>query len=73
MPIPGRDDCHSFMQRPVIWTHKIYFGRVEIWVDGSSEIIDIVSNALEMSVHGVTCVLVVRFRSKNTFRFCKLT
>ena len=33
----------------------------------SSKIIDIVSYALEMSVHGVTCVFVVHFRSKNTF------
>ena len=35
-------------------------------------IIDIVIYALEMSVNGVTYVLVVHFKSKNTFKVCKL-
>ena len=39
---------------------------------GSSKTIDIVSYALEVSVNGVTCVFVVLFRSKNTFKVCEL-
>ena len=34
--------------------------------------IDIVSNASEVSVNGVTCVFVVHFRSSDTFKVCKL-
>ena len=33
----------------------------------SSKTIDIVSCALKVSVNGVTCVLVVHFRSSDTF------
>ena len=38
----------------------------------SSKTIDIVSYALKVSVYGVTCVLVVLFRTKNTFKDCEL-
>ena len=38
----------------------------------SSKIIDIVSYALEVSVNGVICVIVVHFRSSDTFKVCKL-
>ena len=38
----------------------------------SSEIIDIVSYALEMSANGIPCVFVVHFWLKNTFKVCKL-
>ena len=49
---------------------KTCFGRGEIWLDGwrmskSSQIIDIVSYALEMSVNGITCVFIVHFRFKK--------
>jgi len=51
---------------------KTCFGRVELWVDGwwmgkkrSTKIIDIVSYTLEMSVNGVTFVIVVHFRLKK--------
>ena len=56
-------------------------GRVEIWVDGCwtgktikeqkicSKTIDIVSYALEMSVNGATCVLVVNFRFQTHLKF----
>ena len=37
----------------------------------SSQTIDIVSYALNVSVDGVTCVFVVHFRS-DTFKVCKL-
>ena len=33
--------------------------------------IDIVRYALEVSVNCVTCVFVVLFRSKNTFKVCE--
>ena len=58
------------MHRPV---HPS-FGRVKYgWMgkkmkEQSLKIIHIVSYALEISVNGVTCVLVVHFRSKNTFQ-----
>ena len=38
----------------------------------SSKTIDIVSYALKVSVNGVTCVFVVLFRQKRTFKVCKL-
>ena len=38
----------------------------------SSKPIDIVTNALKLSVNGVTCVFVVQFRSSDTFTVCKL-
>ena len=36
-------------------------GQVEIWVDGSSKTIDIVSYASKVSVNGVICVFIVHF------------
>ena len=38
----------------------------------SSKTIDIISYALKVSVNGVTCVFVVLFSSKNTFKVCEL-
>ena len=38
----------------------------------SSKTIDIVSYALKVSVNGVTCVFVVLFSSKKTFKVCEL-
>ena len=38
----------------------------------SSKTIDIVSYAFKVSVNGVTCVFVVLFRSKKTFKVCEL-
>ena len=38
----------------------------------SSKTIDIVSYALEVSVNGVTCVIVVHVRASDTFKVCKL-
>ena len=38
----------------------------------ASKTIDIVSYALKQSVNGVTCVFVVLFRSKGTFKVCEL-
>ena len=58
---------------------KTHCGQVEIWVDGwwsgnkikeqkrSSNTIDIVSYALEVSVNGAPCVFVVHVRSSDTF------
>ena len=73
------------MQRPVtvIWTGKNRCGLVEIYGWGgrvkklrsknrSSKTIDIVSYASKVSVNGITCVLVVHFRSSDTFKVCKL-
>ena len=38
----------------------------------SSKTIDIVSCVLKVSINGVTYMLVVLFRSKNTFKVCEL-
>ena len=38
----------------------------------SSKTIDIVNYALKVSVNGVTCVFLVLFREKNTFKVCEL-
>ena len=69
-------------RQPVIWTGKNEYGRVEIWVDGLKKMkeqkkvfqnhIDIVSYVLKVSINCVTCVFVVLFRSKNTFKVCEL-
>ena len=54
------------------WTGRNTGGRVKKLRSQkrSSKTIDIVIYALKVSVNGVTCVFVVLFRSKKTFKVC---